>query len=183
MNNATQLNERVLWYDGDSSYHPDTLCDYILSGKPLDEHIFVTELSKDIRQFNDINPNQELVKKSSLRSIANDWNIPESYKSMNIRKYILSRLLEELDRQPDLTQSDIEDRMERVEEELNLYNTNNMESILRTAIYIVDEFKSHNIVWGTGRGSSCCSYCLYLINLHDVDSVKYELDLTEFFRV
>lgn len=182
MNNATQLNDRILWYDGDSSYHPDKLCDYILSGKPLNDHIFITEFSKEVRQFNNINPDSELTPKTTLNPINTDWNIPEKYKIIKLRSYIMNCLLTELDNNPDFTQDDISARMARIDEELALYNSYNMESILRTTIYIVDEFKSHNIIWGTGRGSSCCSYCLYLIGLHNVDSVKYDLDLSEFFR-
>jgi len=46
----------------------------------------------------------------------------------------------------------------------------------------VNIFEENKVVWGTGRGSSCASYILYLIGIHQVDSVKYDLDLGEFFR-
>jgi DNA polymerase III alpha subunit len=40
--------------------------------------------------------------------------------------------------------------------------------------------RKHNIVWGVGRGSSVASYVLYLIGIHKVDSIKYELNFNEF---
>ena len=39
-----------------------------------------------------------------------------------------------------------------------------------------------NSSWGVGRGSSVSSYCLYLIGIHMVDSIKYNLDIQEFFK-
>ena len=42
--------------------------------------------------------------------------------------------------------------------------------------------RENNIVWGVGRGSSVSSYVLYLIGVHKVDSIKYNLDVTEFLK-
>lgn len=182
MNNGTKLNGRILWYDGDSSFEPESLYDYILSGNPLDSSVFVTEFSKDIRQFNTLNPNIQLKQKSSFNNINTDWNIPKKYKNINVNDYLLNKLLIELEKTDEFTQSDIEERIERVMHELDLYEEYKLIHILQVVIYIVETFEENNIVWGTGRGSSCCSYCLYLIGLHDVDSIKYGLELNEFFR-
>ena len=46
----------------------------------------------------------------------------------------------------------------------------------------VDVCKEHNIVLGVGRGSSASSYCLFLLGVHRVDSIKYQLDITEFLK-
>lgn len=182
MNNATQLNGRILWYDGDSSFEPEALYDYVLSGNTLDSTVFVTEMSKDIRQFNELNPKNQLTKKTEFGDFDTSWVIPEKYKTFDVKKYLFKKLLNELDTSNDLTQDDIGTRIERVEEELQLYEQYNLLDILKVVIYIVEEFENNNVVWGTGRGSSCCSYCLYLIGLHDVDSIKYDLELSEFFR-
>jgi len=42
--------------------------------------------------------------------------------------------------------------------------------------------RKNNLVWGIGRGSSVASYVLYLIGVHKVDSVKYNLDIKEFLK-
>jgi DNA polymerase III alpha subunit len=73
-------------------------------------------------------------------------------------------------------------RYERIEKELQLYEKYDLLYLIKTIIYIIEEFNKNNVVWGTGRGSSCCSYILYVIGLHEVDSVEYNLSLDEFFR-
>jgi DNA polymerase III alpha subunit len=49
-------------------------------------------------------------------------------------------------------------------------------------IYLVDVMRENSVVWGVGRGSSVASYVLYLIGVHKIDSVKYNLDFKEFFK-
>ena len=48
--------------------------------------------------------------------------------------------------------------------------------------YLVDTMRKNNIVWGVGRGSSVASYVLYLIGIHRIDSIKYNLDINEFLK-
>ncbi|MGL5917390.1 MAG: hypothetical protein ACRCZC_06775 [Culicoidibacterales bacterium] len=182
MKNGIQLNDRILWFDGDSSIEPQKICEYILSGFSITSNMFVTEYDKHVRQFNALNPDTPLVKKTEYKDITTDWDIPEKYKKINVSKYLLNKLLQELEKNNQFTQSDIEERIERVEYELELYKEYELIDILKVVIYIVEEFENNNVVWGTGRGSSCCSYCLYLIGLHDVDSIEYDLELNEFFR-
>jgi DNA polymerase III alpha subunit len=54
--------------------------------------------------------------------------------------------------------------------------------VLTTMKYVVDTLRANNIVWGVGRGSSVSSYVLYLIGIHKIDSVKYDLPIDEFFK-
>jgi DNA polymerase III alpha subunit len=49
-------------------------------------------------------------------------------------------------------------------------------------IYLVDFMRENDIVWGVGRGSSVASYVLYLIGVHKIDSLYYDLDIAEFLR-
>jgi len=49
-------------------------------------------------------------------------------------------------------------------------------------IYFVDTLRKHNILWGVGRGSSVSSYILYLIGIHRIDSIKYNLNIGEFLK-
>jgi DNA polymerase III alpha subunit len=41
---------------------------------------------------------------------------------------------------------------------------------------------SNGIIWGVGGGSSVASYVLYKLGVHRVDSLYYNLDVTEFLR-
>lgn len=182
MKNGVRLNGRILWFDGDSSFDLNTLYEYVLSGKPLNDNCYVLEESEDVEKFNALQSHTHIGIKTELRDISKDWNIPEYYLNLDISEYMQARLVDEIETNDDLDAIDIDDRVDRLETELKLFEYYGMTNILRTAIYIVDTFKQKNVMWGTGRGSSCCCYCLYLIELHDVDSVQFDLDLTEFFR-
>ena len=98
-----------------------------------------------------------------------DWFIPQEYKDMDIEKHIL-----------DLCSSEKE--LERVEYELQLFKSFAMLDVLKCLKYIVDTLRKKNIVWGVGRGSSVASYVLYLMGVHKVNSIQYNLDPTEFLR-
>jgi DNA polymerase III alpha subunit len=54
--------------------------------------------------------------------------------------------------------------------------------VLKFLKYLVDVCNTNNIVLGVGRGSSVASYCLYLLGVHCIDSIKYELDIKEFLK-
>ena len=70
----------------------------------------------------------------------------------------------------------------RVEMELELFQKHNMMELLCFLKYMVDKFRENTILWGVGRGSSVASYCLYLLGVHKIDSLKYDLDIREFLR-
>ena len=177
----TALKDRVLWFDGDSTVNPDTIADMVLSGMRLRKGIHVETITPEIERFNSISTYQ-LGVKTENRQLSFDWDIPERYLTMNVEKFLLRRLDEEVSAHPEFTDADIELRISRLENELELFYECNLNFLLRTSIYIVDSFIEREVVWGVGRGSSCASYILYLIGVHDIDSVKYELDPTDFLR-
>ena len=70
----------------------------------------------------------------------------------------------------------------RVIKELNMYSERDLYSLLHHLIFLVEHFRKNNIVWGVGRGSSVASYVLFLIGIHKVDSIRYQLEIEEFLR-
>ena len=74
------------------------------------------------------------------------------------------------------------EQTDRVSEELEAFIEHNMLDLLFCLKYIVDTLRENNIVWGVGRGSSVASYVLYLLGVHKIDSIKYNLDWREFLR-
>jgi DNA polymerase III alpha subunit len=74
------------------------------------------------------------------------------------------------------------EQTERVSKELELFIQHGMYDLLHYLKYLVDTMRENNIVWGVGRGSSVASYVLYLIGVHKVDSLKYDLDIHEFLK-
>lgn len=75
-----------------------------------------------------------------------------------------------------------DEQKDRVTKELELFIQHGMFDLLFYLKYLVDTMRENNIVWGVGRGSSVASYVLYLIGVHKIDSIKYELDIHEFLK-
>jgi DNA polymerase III alpha subunit len=97
-----------------------------------------------------------------------EWQIPAKYKNMDIEKFLVDQCPKE--------------NYDRLSEELVLWRSHDMMSVLKTMKYIVDTLRQNDIVWGVGRGSSVASYALFLIGVHKIDSVKYRLPIEEFFK-
>ena len=75
-----------------------------------------------------------------------------------------------------------DEQRNRVSQELELYIKHGIYDVLHVMKYIEDTLRANNIVWGVGRGSSVASYVLYLIGVHKIDSIKYNLPIEEFFK-
>jgi DNA polymerase III alpha subunit len=75
-----------------------------------------------------------------------------------------------------------EEQTDRVSLELKLFIQHGMFDLLFYLKYLVDTMRQNNIVWGVGRGSSVASYVLFLIGVHKIDSIKYDLDIKEFLK-
>ena len=128
------------------------------ASKTLHLNMFITQLDEigvDVEQYHTQNQN--------------NWHMPEKYKQLDIAEYLLK-----------LCTTDAE--LQRVGTELLLYQERNMFDLLRFLVYIVDVMREQDIVWGVGRGSSVASYVLYLIGVHKIDSLYYDLDIAEFLR-
>lgn len=98
-----------------------------------------------------------------------NWYIPEEYKNFDIAKHVL-----------DLCQTDAE--LQRVGEELIKYQELDMFPMLCYCKYLVDTMRKNNVVWGVGRGSSVASYVLFLIGIHRINSLHYDLSIDEFLK-
>ncbi len=114
---------------------------------------------------------EELVSKGNW---SKDFNIPQYYKDINVKEYI-TRLIP-------ASGQDVKIITERVDMELAEFEARNLFPVLQMLIYIIDTMRKNNLVWGVGRGSSVASYILYLIGVHKVDSVKYNLHIKEFLK-
>lgn len=98
-----------------------------------------------------------------------NWFMPKEYYDFEIVGYLLDKTTNE-------------EEYQRVVTELELFTQHNMIDLLKYIKYLVDTMRKNNIVWGVGRGSSVASYVLYLIGVHKVNSIKYELDIKEFLK-
>jgi len=97
------------------------------------------------------------------------WNMPDHYQTLDLDRHFANLVTEP-------------EQIERVVLELDLFRENGLEPMLRFMIYMVDTMREKQILWGVGRGSSVSSYLLFLIGLHSVDAIKYNLDIREFIK-
>lgn len=107
----------------------------------------------------------------------NTYIIPQYYKDIDVESYVKGLVpVRGVDKADNARSS------QRVDMELTLYKERELFPILQVLIYVVDTLRKNNLVWGVGRGSSVASYVLYLIGIHKVDSLKYDLNIKEFLK-
>ena len=161
---------------GNPVYQVQDLINLIYTTTSIREDVFVED-TEEISQFEHLS-NLHLKKlPQSIYTISttefdaacqSDWFIPEDYINLDIKDYIISVCPLE--------------NLQRAEIELDAFERRNLFPVLRTLKYLVDTFRKHNVFWGVGRGSSVSSYVLYLLGVHKIDSVKYNLDWQDFLR-
>jgi len=99
----------------------------------------------------------------------NTWHMPEAYRQLDIAELVIGMC-------------DSEEKLQRVAHELLLYQERGLFDLLRYLKYLVDVMRDNHVIWGVGRGSSVASYVLYLLGVHRIDSMYYDLDAEEFLR-
>jgi DNA polymerase III alpha subunit len=159
------------------------LIDMIYSGNVDKCHVVLCDPNNDIDQFNAVMEEQGLPKLQTYIPIdvdqktfddvcQSEWFMPEEYKNISDKE--LWHIL--------IGKCNNTDQVDRVMEEYDGFQSRGMLELLKYMIYLVDFMRENGIVWGVGRGSSVASYVLYLIGVHKIDSLKYNLDWREFLR-
>ena len=136
------------------SFEPNVSLD-LLFLDPKPSLIKYTESNLTIEEFDDI--------------AQSAWFMPEEYVNLDIAKWVLDECKQDSE-------------LQRVGEELIKFQERNLFSLLRYCKYLVDTMRKHKVVWGVGRGSSVSSYVLYLIGIHKIDSLKFDLPIDEFLK-
>ena len=95
--------------------------------------------------------------------------MPDEYRNMDIAKWVLE-------------QCQTQAELQRTGTELLLFQEKNLFTLLCYLKYLVDTMRKHNVLWGVGRGSSVASYVLYLIGVHRINSLYYDLPIDEFLK-
>jgi len=128
----------------------------------------ISELVDEIYDFQQYNKLDITVPEYDAGNQVN-WLMPDEYKDMDIAKWILE-------------QCKTDPELQRVGEELLIFQQRDLFDLLRYLKYLVDTMRANGVIWGVGRGSSVASYVLYLIGIHRVNSMYYDLSITEFLR-
>ena len=103
------------------------------------------------------------------RANCDNWHMPDKYYQIDVLEWLL-----------DKCQND--DEKTRVQMEYKLFEQKDFIKVLQFLMYFVDTLRANDIVWGVGRGSSVASFCLFLIGVHKINPLLYNLDITEFLR-
>lgn len=75
-----------------------------------------------------------------------------------------------------------DDMIDRVEKEIEFFERTNNITFLLQCIDLVARMKEDNVVWGVGRGSSCASLVMYLIEVNDINPLLYDIPFSEFSK-
>jgi DNA polymerase III alpha subunit len=98
-----------------------------------------------------------------------NWNMPKEYYDFDIAKWVLDQCKNEAE-------------LQRAGDELIKFQERKMFVLLQYLKYLVDTMRKNNVVWGVGRGSSVASFVLFLIGIHRINSLYYQLDIGEFLK-
>jgi|TARA_B110000858_G_C17594400_1_gene377188 DNA polymerase III alpha subunit len=113
-------------------------------------------------------PSREALKNFDEKNI-NKWHMPEKYYQIEVVEWLLDKCQNDEERS-------------RVQMEYKLFEKKQFIKVLQFLIYFIDTLRANNVVWGVGRGSSVASFCLFLIGVHKINPMLYNLDITEFLR-
>jgi len=155
------------------------LCDLLYKNPKLDISLFQVEDSLEYnRSVAELHAELDLLDRyhdinMSIKEfdavLQRNWHMPAEYKDMDIASYILSLCKEEHE-------------LQRAGQELLLYQERDLFDLLRYLKYLVDTLRKNKVVWGVGRGSSVASYVLFLIGVHKIDAIYYNLNIDEFLK-
>lgn len=129
---------------------------------------YQSELLSETITFLD-QPNSDLTFEQFHEKCANEWTFPAVYQQIDVERWLLARCKSQ-------------EEIDRVLLEYKLYEERNLVMLLRFFIYLVDFMREHKFLWGVGRGSSVSSYILYIIGVHRVNSLQYQLDIKDYLK-
>lgn len=150
--------------------HTNTGIELLYRGRDLADPVYEFDESV-VEQYNTAVRELGLEILDHRSHISQEFNIPDYYKNLDVEEYIVGCLT---DTSPEV--------IERVGDELALFKARNLYPVLQLLIYIVTVMRDNQVAWGVGRGSSVASYCLYVIGVHRVDPIKYDIPITEFLK-
>lgn len=176
----TQLTGRTLWYDGTSEIAPSDLVNFIT--KYPRAKVCTTAITPEVQQYNKFVSNLDrIVTKTENIPFAYEWNIPQSYLNLDVNAYIIERFDKEISGNCwSISSDEVSVRAKRIQLEMQRYKRKGLIDLLRVLIYVINTLEREGCVWGVGRGSSVSSYVLYLIGVHDIDSVLYDINMSDF---
>jgi DNA polymerase III alpha subunit len=159
-------------------FNKKDIFDALYAGHQIPLTTIVTEKCYEISQLSTVSEIEIHQFDESVNSLSieeydmlnqNEWFMPDYYYNFDVESYCIAKC-----------NSTIETT--RVHEELTEFKNRNMMHLLQWLKFFIDTCLENNVVWGVGRGSSVSSFVLYLLGVHKIDSIKYNLDWHDFLR-
>ena len=155
---------------GQFIFDEDHISDIIMQGNSISDSIFLVEKIDDsdvesLKKYTE--PNISVEEFDSINQ--SNWYMSQEYKDMDIAEYILSLC-------------DSDEELQRCGHELIMYQERDLFNLLKYMKYLVDTMEKNHILWGVGRGSSVSSFVLFKLKVHKINSMYYNLDVSEFLR-
>lgn len=164
------LGNRVLLNNGISIIDDDRALQYLLTEGELPEHIKVME-SADTKKYH-TKYRKDISYELSDTEISPDTSYDEGE---------FDAICDELyDSRRDVVHEDTHNN--RFNMELDYFERNGHQHLIVKLYHLIQRFREDGVVWGVGRGSACASYIFYLMGVHDVNSILYELEFKEFSK-
>ena len=98
-----------------------------------------------------------------------EWFMSDEFKNLDVYSFLEQKCNNEVE-------------VKRLDDEYKEFEKRDMINLLRYMVYLVDYMRNNNILWGVGRGSSVSSFVLYLIGVHRINPIQFDLDWREFLR-
>jgi DNA polymerase III alpha subunit len=163
---------------GNPIFNSQDIFKVLYQGKLTDLKKVTVDYTNDIEQlertagftFNRFNEQLDQISIEEFdQALQSDWFMPKAYLEFDVETHCLERCNTDAERA-------------RVNAEIAAYKERGMIPLLQWIKHFVDTCSENNVVWGVGRGSSVASFVLFLLGVHEIDSVKYNLDWQEFLR-
>lgn len=166
---------------GEMIFSENDIVDQLMQGRDLeslhgmlvDETVNIEKMVEFVESFPDTFITYTFTQSETIanwdKARQQNWRMPRQYLDMDIAEYVLG-----------LCKNDVE--LQRCAEELLLFQQYDLFNLLKYLKYLVDVMRDNRVIWGVGRGSSTASYVLYKMNVHRIDSLFYNLPITEFLR-
>ena len=157
--------DRIILPSGKSVVDMDFLLDRILLGGEY-EHLLVEESNDDTQRYTLVTGRRIVYDVSDL-----EFNKP------NHSDIDIDRIMERVESSPRFDGRDEE--ITRLEHELDFFIRSEKIALINKLIDLIDAFKSSGIIWGVGRGSSCSSLLMYMLEVNDINPLEFDIPFSE----
>lgn len=175
-----ELDNRIITDKGEVVAKYELLVEKALSGEVFTDYLALPH--DDIERYNRVSgfehpittwtDDNDGIKGPDLETF--EWTIPKQFQALDITELCIQALVDK--------HLSTDEYVNRLTWELNRMDEKAMFPFVRCLMYIIHQLRTNNVVWGVGRGSSCASLIMFLLDINRIDPVKYGIPAEEFYK-